>query len=423
LVALGAFGLGAVALVAFVAYDRAIGRDARDLANVRAAARKAGIPVDPSSFESRVRVDEDAGPDYRTAVALVNSLSAGKRNTLLQAITNAGNGWRFPGDAELTRTMLRDWTRVIAALEVATSKPAARFDRDWTLPLTVALDDYNAMRALHALLCARAYEEAEAGRFASAYADLGRARRMVGHMAKEPGLVPAYVSTQLEMRGWRAFRLILRMTPFDQVEHAETLLAEWPEPANPETALRASLGMLALAVRSLGIEGQAIALRERERGNLPPAIAWAVDSPAARRALETRILRRALLVLRDDRSAETFNKHKRQADRSADDVVLGLPTLFEFADAAFEGNRRCLAAHRLATVSLAAIAHRRRTGSYPATVEAPLDPFSERPLVYRRDGDGFLVYSVDIDRNDDGGAESQDARRNRGARDLVWRYR
>ncbi len=35
--------------------------------------------------------------------------------------------------------------------------------------------------------------------------------------------------------------------------------------------------------------------------------------------------------------------------------------------------------------------------------ELPLDPFSERPLVYRPDGSSWLLYSIGPDHKDDGG--------------------
>lgn len=53
-----------------------------------------------------------------------------------------------------------------------------------------------------------------------------------------------------------------------------------------------------------------------------------------------------------------------------------------------------------------------RTGQYPESLEAlvpgllnevPTDPFTGKPLVYRREGDGFIVYSLGSNQKDDGG--------------------
>jgi hypothetical protein len=62
-------------------------------------------------------------------------------------------------------------------------------------------------------------------------------------------------------------------------------------------------------------------------------------------------------------------------------------------------------------------------GSYPDTLDAlasaaplPLDPFSGAAYHYRREGDGFVLYSVGPNRKDDGGVK--DEKRDEG--DIVW---
>ncbi len=35
--------------------------------------------------------------------------------------------------------------------------------------------------------------------------------------------------------------------------------------------------------------------------------------------------------------------------------------------------------------------------------EVPIDPFTGKPLVYRREGEGFIVYSLGSNQKDDGG--------------------
>jgi hypothetical protein len=48
--------------------------------------------------------------------------------------------------------------------------------------------------------------------------------------------------------------------------------------------------------------------------------------------------------------------------------------------------------------------------------EVPLDEFDGKPLRYRREGEGFILYSVGTNLVDDGGEDS------RGAGDYVWRF-
>jgi hypothetical protein len=72
-----------------------------------------------------------------------------------------------------------------------------------------------------------------------------------------------------------------------------------------------------------------------------------------------------------------------------------------------------LAARRVMIATLAVERHRRAHGSLPASLDAlvpallasvPMDPFSGVPIVYKPSPDGYLLYSVDTDRQDDGGA-------------------
>jgi len=70
--------------------------------------------------------------------------------------------------------------------------------------------------------------------------------------------------------------------------------------------------------------------------------------------------------------------------------------------------------------------YRMKHGQYPEDVAAlvpefldklPTDPFSGKDFIYRREGKGFIVYSVGIDRKDDGGVEVP---KNRELDDIVW---
>ena len=75
--------------------------------------------------------------------------------------------------------------------------------------------------------------------------------------------------------------------------------------------------------------------------------------------------------------------------------------------------------HEALVTILAVERYRLETGSYPRDLktlvdarylgELPVDPFSDQPLVYKRVGDNFLLYSVGRDFNDDGGEPGRDS--------------
>ncbi len=72
---------------------------------------------------------------------------------------------------------------------------------------------------------------------------------------------------------------------------------------------------------------------------------------------------------------------------------------------------------RLAEVTLALAAYRAEKGSLPDGLDAlapgylpeiPDDLFVDKPLHYRREGEGYLLYSVGADMKDDGGDAEKD---------------
>lgn len=81
---------------------------------------------------------------------------------------------------------------------------------------------------------------------------------------------------------------------------------------------------------------------------------------------------------------------------------------------------------------LACRLHKSRTGRYPDNLEAlvpgileevPIDPFTGKALVYRREGEGFIVYSLGTNEKDDGGRSTFNVSRLVMFKDddLAWR--
>ena len=86
-------------------------------------------------------------------------------------------------------------------------------------------------------------------------------------------------------------------------------------------------------------------------------------------------------------------------------------------------------------LTLALKAYKTKYGSYPENLKQlvpgilpslPLDPFTGKDFIYRKEGKGFIVYSVGRNLKDDGGVSSVKKRRSSdyyqsGRKDIVWR--
>lgn len=82
------------------------------------------------------------------------------------------------------------------------------------------------------------------------------------------------------------------------------------------------------------------------------------------------------------------------------------------AEAAFMKTAKAEAIALASRAGLACRLYKSRTGHYPQALdelvpelltEVPVDPFTGKPLVYRREGEGFIVYSLGSNQKDDGG--------------------
>ena len=83
-----------------------------------------------------------------------------------------------------------------------------------------------------------------------------------------------------------------------------------------------------------------------------------------------------------------------------------------------------------ASIGLANVIHRERHGAWaeeigrlaPAILPAlPLDPFTGKDYLYRKENGGFVVYSVGENLVDDGGVDRFSAEgRETGSTDIVW---
>ncbi len=115
-------------------------------------------------------------------------------------------------------------------------------------------------------------------------------------------------------------------------------------------------------------------------------------------------------------NARLFDALVQDAERPYSPIAPALPadlnpmarlTRDVFKDGAYRFSfARTAVRNRLLRAALTLRALKLDSGAYPDTFTAPVDPFSPTaaPLLYRKQGDGYLLYSVGPDGNDDGGA-------------------
>jgi hypothetical protein len=125
--------------------------------------------------------------------------------------------------------------------------------------------------------------------------------------------------------------------------------------------------------------------------------------------------------------AEPFSNEIVTADQSFEELPaygvltrLVIPALSGCRSRALYGDGALM----VGLLGLKAIDYKKEHGAFPRDLQALgaqdlVDPFTGKPLVYRPEPNGFLLYSVGPDLTDDGGRE-YDHKEKKG--DIVWRY-
>ena len=183
-------------------------------------------------------------------------------------------------------------------------------------------------------------------------------------------------------------------------------------------------------VREEHSEGAPEALRQLER-ILPGVVSYTpVDKLCEYDQVQYLRLQRELIAavaLPYLESIEPVNENLRKFEEELPACCMMTEILFPVYGRP-AAKRTATASHvGLAQVALALKAYKNKKGRYPESLaqlseviewgDLPEDLFSGQDFIYRREGEGFLVYSIGVNLKDDGGKAEKDWE----AGDIVWR--
>lgn len=321
---------------------------------------------------------------------------------------------------------------VIQALDQvreAREKGAYRADINYEDGPGALLPHLAPMRSLSRCLAAKARVETRLGHMSDAWDTLETGLALANSLQQEPILVSQLVRLAQVGVMCRAMEPLLCVdTPSD--ERGAEIIAELLH-FEDRQAFVAAIDMERIGLGEWCFRRRPTELRNlaRELGGWEGLSVLAFFTPL-RQADHASYLR--LLSKLAEASAQPFHRLDfRTLEKEAHDI----PEYFVFTRVLVPAIPACrkrealgLAHARLARLGLALSQYRAEHGSYPATLQTlagtlegplPRDPMTGNAFLYRREGDGYVLYSVGANLKDDGG---QDRREENGRQplDLVW---
>jgi hypothetical protein len=383
----------------------------------------------------------DTSSAYVKAVETEGPWDAERRKALVDAL--AGHGVKIDSDA-LTETAvwaevgryLRQEEETLALLRQAAAMEKCRFEVEWSQGMMALLPHLGPLRKSAELLDLSARWNHRNGDLPGAYADLVAVFRL--HRAvREPCLVSCLVEIRTLGMACRRLQSFLNdgaaqpeawrqlQTELEKIDlQKDFVLAIEGERMNGHSSfalLRSDPGQFSI------LQGGP----PRGMLNRGTTFLWGpvlrFDEAQYLQHMSGMIAAARQPPLAAVRDSEQLEARIESAPRWAVMTRILTPAL------ARSYSRCALAQTELAVarVALALRLFQHKTGAYPADLSAlvpeflptmPIDPLSGKPLVYRREGSGFVLCSVGVDGVDDGGRMAAEPKKelDEGV-DVVWK--
>jgi hypothetical protein len=439
-------GLGVVIVALALVYAVLLVRATTGLRRAYAALAADGRPMQAAEIlPPKVPDSDNAAVLYQSAALLLKGQPAGDKS-LYERLTN----YRFrpKTKAELNELLRQEAVdKALSLIEQGTRRPACQFepDRSNVLRFTDA-PAIDMVRNLAWIIKARINFEAETGHSAQAWDLVLTQLRFADSLRLDPASATQYTRLSLATWACRTIQSLCETAPPDQ-EHRQALEALLARQEDVELLIR-------------GVDGERLLIGEwffslpraeldkilwAETGNhendaLPPTAGKALyrlgfhviafkPRFVTDHAAYLDLMRKRVNLLRGPyRNKKEFDQFLETSNWNVLTHILAGGSYGIYVC------REQVANLRLTRAGLALLQYRRTRGAFPETLAALglgelLDPFTDQPLHYRLQGEGFVVYSVSEDGKDNEGTpkpEREEAvppsRRKPVAYDQAWRF-
>jgi len=447
-------GILSVLIILGVVYAAALMRSKAQLREAYAALRRDGRPMRASDITPPdIPQEHNAAALYDRAIAMLTvPLPDTAEKDLLERLGRFSRAiFDEPTEpdklarhqqrmTELKQRLADD--EVVAALtilEEGTRRSSCRFNRQFTgvllqdTPFSEPLT--NGLRNLARVLGARAYFEAQSGRPQKAWATIQTLLRFSNMLTDDPLSVDAWVRLAALGQACRVIRELCEIAPPDPntARAVESLLQHQDDTEPMVRALDVARLLHGEKLFAMSEDELYEHLRAEDEadGNAAPELMFRLDfrkitfAPTfiADHATYLRLMAKSVRLLQGP-----FVPREGAARREIDNLrwrytlnrrLAPMPGIMKDIHCGLVANVQ------IARAGLGLLRYRHVHGQFPPSLdplelEGLTDPYDGKPLRYRRQGNGFIVYSVDEDQKDNGGSPRQPKKKTDF--DMVWQF-
>ena len=407
-----------------------------NLAREEAAARREGIPLTAAALQKPLPPPaQNAAPLYVKLTKLLHDKPLG-----LPKYAEGMDAFHSytPQQIAAVRRTLAARQDVMTLIHQAADKPQCVFVRDWNQGTKLALPEYLPMREAARLIETESYLLACDGHYQEAIVNQRRGFQVADHAASDPVLLAYLVGVACEsitLSGIQSISALAGPNAAVDTGVQQIMDTKCSRPSLRE-AMAGETGFDCVMFPKMhSAEGQGIEAALEAAGFSDDETRKVQVSPAQQKHLHSLIdawqadflSRMRPLVVASNQSPSVrragyeavSNQIKRDAD-DPDGVVHLLADILVPVFGSVDQNDTRIQAREMVTLAAATLLGKKATaGSYPDALPAGfVDPFTGKPLGYRREGVGFVIYSAGPTGRFGGGRPGEKA----GGQESVFRY-
>ena len=433
-------GLAIVLVVLGVIYAIWVGISAAKLRRAYAALEADGRPMRATDVVP-VLVDktENAALLYESAIRLLEAQPAPEENLLeyLGKLSDTFAKQPLETDelSELQNLLQEDAvTHALFAINQAVERPACRFELDYDAGVNMLLPHLKGLRDMTRTLGAKARLDAQAGHLDSAW-DLALTQlKMADALRDEPILVSQMVRAACIRIACRTVQQLCTIAPpnpqqYDNLQDALQKLDEMGPLVQATDGERLIFGetIFTLPADERRRNMAMLSVGETAPGIVRVLIVWRMSfTPLfmADHATYLRFMHQYAQSFERPYSADTMATLETTVEKGARHNLL-TRILVPAIRRVKEIHTQMAAEVRITRVGLILLRHQNAHNAFPAaladlSLEGLDDPYTGDPLRYELETDGFLLYSLATDQEDNQGRPQ--APKDEGHYDIVWRF-
>ena len=434
-------GIGVILLVLGMIYAIALAKSMAKLRRAYAALEKDGRLMRAAEVIPPVIADtENAAVLYESAASMLKAQPAGEKDLLGHlgglAVSFVRGSLEPDKVPELKLLMEQEVVAsALATIEQGTQRRACRFNRDYDAGFSMTMPMLSELRQLASILGVKACLEAEAGAPARAWATLQTQLKFADGLRDDPIFIDQLVRMGLIRGSCQTIQRVCEIAPPGREDGGalESLLRDL-DAVTP--LVRATDGERLLCGEWLFNlpKDELFATVWKQMGSdkdyVPEIVHWVRFRMAT---FKPRLIADHAVYLESMRkSAQWLERPYAPEGPNAQEEIWDLAKGYMLTNMLVPAVERMKVIHcemiaevHVTRAGLALLRHRQAHSVFPQTLDdlglrKLTDPFTQEPLHYRVEGDGFVVYSMGEDLKDNGGSARQPKQRT--DYDLVWRF-